>query len=737
MGAVLSAQNNPFQVISKLPMYNAHLIQNEFDELAIIDYLEFNNSNSFQITRFRPNVISSLGAELSAPGYYFNQIARANEAYVSSKILISTGAIDEKDGAQKTMFILTDPLGLQASALTYRRDAYVKIDEKNEQIISLAFDGRINVYQFDIHGNQNWAKNIEINKEFSRVGQVLALKNGNFLILVNEFGVGINDEYSLIIQLDAAGNIIGERELKGVNVQNLAENDQGDLFMSGVTRSLSHEAGVRTDAFILKTNANLNVQWARVLFKDQFNYFDLNMELNDQNELIFFYYSLNNSFPSIYTKMSNEGDVIEQHGYFTFLPALQLGKFGTVYIHSVEENEDIPLSLSGVGRRIITKTKIEREADNCFIIESCLESEAIDVEEGAISSSQRDIPLLDPVDIESREIQTSFGPWDCDKSNLPASTFDFVDTLCIGACDPATNYFDDASYKREWRVMGPNGDAVFEELSPEFCFDAPGDYIIRHTIWNLDCPDFHERKVHVLAELESSIIAAEVICDDLSVDLMINTSRPYTSLTWSDPLIAQDFKVYEAGTYYVTVTDGYCETILEKEIRTFDDFIAGKALINIPEDSLVCPYAIPFEITLENDFNATYYRFGGLLEEPLLKIDRRGDYFLEIDIEGCIIPFNFFVDVKDCSPKVFIPTAFSPDGNGVNDTFFAEGVFFETLDLRIYDRWGELLHEGPEPWDGMSNKKEMMPGVYFYILEYQHSESDELFKEVGTFSLLR
>jgi gliding motility-associated-like protein len=55
----------------------------------------------------------------------------------------------------------------------------------------------------------------------------------------------------------------------------------------------------------------------------------------------------------------------------------------------------------------------------------------------------------------------------------------------------------------------------------------------------------------------------------------------------------------------------------------------------------------------------------------------------------------------------FIPNAFSPDGNGINDTFFGKGKGIIKYELMIFDRWGNFIFYADDinkGWDGKANK---------------------------------
>lgn len=80
------------------------------------------------------------------------------------------------------------------------------------------------------------------------------------------------------------------------------------------------------------------------------------------------------------------------------------------------------------------------------------------------------------------------------------------------------------------------------------------------------------------------------------------------------------------------------------------------------------------------------------------------------------------VDVRDifCSTDVFIPNAFTPDGDGLNDLFKATAPDALTFELRIYSRWGELVFHTAEVskgWNGsfMNNGYYCEPGLYLVL----------------------
>ena len=106
-----------------------------------------------------------------------------------------------------------------------------------------------------------------------------------------------------------------------------------------------------------------------------------------------------------------------------------------------------------------------------------------------------------------------------------------------------------------------------------------------------------------------------------------------------------------------------------------------------------------------------------------------GYYELKVvDEYGCPAVDKSYIDlIHNLSGLVYIPNAFSPDGNGRNDKFciFAkENTVDRIISLKIYTRWGERVFENfnfqpndrEEGWDGIFRKK-LQPGVFVWTTE--------------------
>ncbi len=98
------------------------------------------------------------------------------------------------------------------------------------------------------------------------------------------------------------------------------------------------------------------------------------------------------------------------------------------------------------------------------------------------------------------------------------------------------------------------------------------------------------------------------------------------------------------------------------------------------------------------------------------------------------------IDVSG-SKKVYIPTAFSPNGDGVNDNFEIYGIGLQSVDMTIYSRWGEIVFKKTAftpSWNGINQKngKNCEQGIFVYVIKTADI-SGEIHLYRGTVLLIR
>ena len=127
-------------------------------------------------------------------------------------------------------------------------------------------------------------------------------------------------------------------------------------------------------------------------------------------------------------------------------------------------------------------------------------------------------------------------------------------------------------------------------------------------------------------------------------------------------------------------------------------------------------------------------------KNPYFKIDEPGNYNVQIT-SRCFNHHEYLtVDYISCYCQMFIPNAFSPNSDNVNDSFFPKfDCNMESYQLTIYNSWGEEIFETTNPkesWDGTFNSATCPSGVYTYVIVYK-AKHERFTKRYGKISLIR
>jgi len=114
--------------------------------------------------------------------------------------------------------------------------------------------------------------------------------------------------------------------------------------------------------------------------------------------------------------------------------------------------------------------------------------------------------------------------------------------------------------------------------------------------------------------------------------------------------------------------------------------------------------------------------------------------FAVMNAAGCADTTTALVCIAAHADSLVVPNVFSPNGDGHNDTFRVTGGNLASLDVQVFNRWGqkvarmERIHQA---WDGRSAAGEVLPeGTYFYLLHAVAADG-KVYDLHGTVTLLR
>lgn len=96
-----------------------------------------------------------------------------------------------------------------------------------------------------------------------------------------------------------------------------------------------------------------------------------------------------------------------------------------------------------------------------------------------------------------------------------------------------------------------------------------------------------------------------------------------------------------------------------------------------------------------------------------------------------------FVDIPN---NLFVPSIFTPNGDGNNDEWFIAGESVEEVIIGVFNRWGEKVYSSTDinnVWDGYYSGLPVEIGVYFYQIEYRLFGDDFFRIRSGNITVIR
>jgi gliding motility-associated-like protein len=135
------------------------------------------------------------------------------------------------------------------------------------------------------------------------------------------------------------------------------------------------------------------------------------------------------------------------------------------------------------------------------------------------------------------------------------------------------------------------------------------------------------------------------------------------------------------------------------------------------------------------------------LREPSTVYSGRGKYWIKlgiIDEEGCLSEDSLLINVVPFPTEQFrdeyLASAFSPNGDGLNDVYPLYSNHLIRFDFYVFDRTGRLVYQTNNRfnsyWDGNSNGNPLPPGVYSYSMRGVNRENNDV-EYKGTITLVR
>jgi gliding motility-associated-like protein len=250
---------------------------------------------------------------------------------------------------------------------------------------------------------------------------------------------------------------------------------------------------------------------------------------------------------------------------------------------------------------------------------------------------------------------------------------------------------------------------------------------------------------------------SDVLCPNDSLRLSVTNTQPGQQLTYSWTPVSEIISGANTATPTVSPSQSttYTVSVVNQIGCTFVDSIRIDVISSLPNvnaiatpDTIALGDTSQLSLTLSGSVVSVQWLADSTLsatdvQNPLAYPKETHTYFVEVtDSQGCRKRDSVIVYVRrtPCAQSnIYIPNAFSPNGDGKNDVLYVRGFNITEFYFAVYDRWGQKVFESKNQsvgWDGKFKNSKLDPAVFGYYLEGLCDGGEKFFKK-GNVTLLR
>ena len=323
---------------------------------------------------------------------------------------------------------------------------------------------------------------------------------------------------------------------------------------------------------------------------------------------------------------------------------------------------------------------------------------------------------------------------------VPPSTpnFSFVNSVCEGSSFvfPTTSL-----------------NSISGTWTPAFNNQASATYVFSPDVSTVlgACANSVNETMTIIPNLDPSFTFNDSLCADAVFDFP-STSQEGVSGVWTPSFNNQSTQNYTftpdvTGIVFTNIGQR-CPQVISQTMTILPNPIADFT----PQNSVLSIFA-PTTLLDNNSSNAFSYfwNFGdGTSNDSIFSPehtfpDQAGTYLISLEVSneiGCSDSTSQVIVIEH-DPVVYIPNAFTPDGDDLNNEFtavFPENMKLASYELSIYDRWGELVFYSQDPkqgWDASLAGYDAPDGVYSYLVKYKELGYVNKFQVTGSVVVIR
>jgi gliding motility-associated-like protein len=384
------------------------------------------------------------------------------------------------------------------------------------------------------------------------------------------------------------------------------------------------------------------------------------------------------------------------------------------------------LRASGLRSNAFMLTRTGPGAEpSCFFASTCgLELRDSTLLAGNISWLSQPSTCAEPLEVVAWPMPLGHAPYCFDPAPFNAAFLASDTLVCVGesidfqrlAGAGELRYGSSDWFFEQGLPSSANG-AVVDKVR----FVQAGTFRARHIFNVAGCADTSWQTIRVLPAPASLLPDADTtLCtgDSLLLRASEGTGLRYR---WSDGDTLAERRIGQAGLYAVTITQSAgCQTADSLRVS-----VLAPQTLDLGPDTTVCQGAAlrigPRDAAV---LGSAVLRWSDGQGTPFIEVQGPGLFALRATIAACAFADTLRVDVEECPEcAIFAPNVFAPEGGTANERFriFADCPLMGGR-LRIYDRWGNLLHQqegGTLEWDGRADGTLLPPGLYLFSVEIE------------------
>ena len=270
---------------------------------------------------------------------------------------------------------------------------------------------------------------------------------------------------------------------------------------------------------------------------------------------------------------------------------------------------------------------------------------------------------------------------------------------------------------------------------------------------NAGCTDIEAVVVTVNATPVIVINNPPAVCTPNTVDItaaaVTSGSTNATNLTyWNDAAATSSLATPSAigfsNTYYIQATNAGCTNIAP--VVVVINALPGAPIAGT--DATYCSSWVLENMTVSGTGGTyTWYTDASLNSvhgtgSGIAPLESLGTviYYVTETVNGCEGPSSSVtITIEDC--EIIVPTAFTPNGDGVHDTWEVvdlDGVYPNNV-VTVYNRWGNMIFQSEKgqysakPWDGTFEGNALPVASYYYVIDFN---DDQKGSQTGIVSII-